>query len=34
MSLEEKPRARSCISYKVMLRNLDVECSGKPLDDF
>lgn len=27
MSLEEKPNIRSCRSYKVMLGNLDIECS-------
>ena len=34
MSLEEKPKAGSCRSYKVMLKNLDTECNGKLLDDF
>lgn len=33
MSLE-KSKAGSCRSYKVMLGNLDIECNGKPLDNF
>lgn len=34
VSLEETPKARSCRSHKVMLKNLDIECNGQPLYDF